>query len=217
MSKDWTGNYNSIYRTLGASNHCDSEREENDFYATHPKALELLLEKEEFAHIVYEPAVGQGHLADVLKDHGYAVICSDIIDRGYPNTEVQDFLTAESLAFRGDIITNPPYKYAAEFVEKAMQLIEVGDKVAMFLKLTFLEGKERYNLFRKYPPQKIYVFSSRIACAKNGDFYQRNSDGSIKTDKKGNKLEIGSAACYAWFIWQKGSIRLPEIDWLIEE
>ncbi len=217
MSKDWTGNYNSIYRTLGASNHCDSEREENDFYATHPKALELLLEKEEFAHFVYEPAVGQGHLADVLKDHGYTVICSDIIDRGYPNTEIHDFLKAESLAIRGDIITNPPYKYATEFVKKAMELIEVGDKVAMFLKLTFLEGKERYNLFRKYPPKKIYVFSSRVACGKNGDFYQRNSDGSIKTDKKGNKLEIGSAACYAWFIWQKGSIRLPEIDWLIEE
>ena len=31
MSKDWTGNSNSIYKTLGASNHTDKERETNDF------------------------------------------------------------------------------------------------------------------------------------------------------------------------------------------
>ena len=40
--KDWTGNKNSIYKTLGASSHTDKEREENDFYATDPKAIELL-------------------------------------------------------------------------------------------------------------------------------------------------------------------------------
>jgi hypothetical protein len=217
MSKDWTGNYNSIYKTLGASSHSVGEREENDFYATNPKALELLLEKEEFAHFVYEPAVGQGHLAEVLKNNGYTVICSDIIDRGYPNTEVKDFLTIDSLAVKGDIITNPPYKYAAEFVEKAMQLVDVGDKIAMFLKLQFLEGKDRYKLFKKYPPKKIYVFSSRITCAKNGDFYQRDNNGNIKLDRHGNKLEIGSAVCYAWFIWEKGSKSLPIIDWLINE
>ena len=34
MANDWTGNLNSIYKTLGASNHTDKEREENDFYAT---------------------------------------------------------------------------------------------------------------------------------------------------------------------------------------
>ena len=40
--KDWTGNKNSIFKTLGASSHTEKEREENDFYATDPKAIELL-------------------------------------------------------------------------------------------------------------------------------------------------------------------------------
>lgn len=44
---DWVGNSNSIYRTLGASNHTDKERESNDYYATEPKAAELLLEVED--------------------------------------------------------------------------------------------------------------------------------------------------------------------------
>ena len=40
MGKDWVGNKNSVFRTLGASNHSLGEREENDYYATEPKATE---------------------------------------------------------------------------------------------------------------------------------------------------------------------------------
>ena len=87
MSKDWTGNQNSIYKTLGASNHTDKERENNDYYATEPKALELLLELETFSPYVWEPACGEGHLSEVLKFHGHKVRSSDLIDRGYPGTE----------------------------------------------------------------------------------------------------------------------------------
>ena len=49
MTKDWTGNSNSIYKTLGASNHTDKERQNEDYYATDPKAADLLLELETFA------------------------------------------------------------------------------------------------------------------------------------------------------------------------
>lgn len=51
-----------------------------------------------------------------------------------------------------DIITNPPYKFAREFVEKALEVVADGQKVAMFLKLTFLEGQARRELFRRCPP-----------------------------------------------------------------
>ena len=73
-------------------------------------------------------------------------------------------------------------------MEKALQIVQEGSKVAMFLKLTFLEGKARKELFQKYPPKTVYVSSSRIKCAMNGDF---DSIGS-------------SATAYAWFIWEKG-------------
>ncbi len=59
---DWVGNANSIYRTLGASNHTDKERESNDYYATEPKAAELLLEVEDLHTAVWECACGEGHL-----------------------------------------------------------------------------------------------------------------------------------------------------------
>ena len=46
-----------------------------------------------------------------------------------------------------DILTNPPYKLAKEFVEHALEVVEDGYYVVMFLKLTFLEGKARKELF----------------------------------------------------------------------
>lgn len=200
--KDWTGNYNSIYKAIGASNHTKEEREANDYYATEPKAIEMLLEKEQFFPYVWECACGGGHLSKVLIDKGYKVKSSDIVDRGFENTEIIDFLnvTKEEVKqdFSRDIITNPPYKYAKEFVEKALEISKDSAKVAMFLKLTFLEGQSRRLLFEKNPPARIYVFSGRMKCAKNGDF---DAIGS-------------SAVAYAWFVWEKGFKGKPTIEWV---
>lgn len=202
MTKDWTGNDKSIYTTLGASNHSDGEREINDYYATDPEALNVLLERETFSPYVWECACGGGHLSQVLEEWCYHVKSSDIIDRGYEGTEIIDFLqvTKEDIKkdFSRDIITNPPYKYAKEFVEHALDISMNGVKVAMFLKLQFLEGQARRGLFKKYPPKTIYVFSRRVKCAKNGDFEKISS----------------SAVAYAWFIWVKGFKGNPSIKWI---
>lgn len=187
--KDWIGNGNSIYKTLGASNHTNKEREQDDYYATEPKAAELLLELENFSPKIWECACGQGHLAEVFQRHGYDVRASDLVDRGYGQGNV-DFLECDE-SFDGDIITNPPYKYATQFVEKAIKTITDGHKVAMFLKLQFLEGKARGKLFAKYPPKTIYVARGRLLCAKNGEFDKMRAGG-------------GSAVAYAWYIWEKG-------------
>lgn len=200
--KDWTGNYQSVYKTLGASNHTEEEREEHDYYATDPKALEILLKHERFSPYIWECACGEGHLSKVLLNNGYKARSSDIIDRGFEGTEIIDFLKVTKADiendFSRDIITNPPYKYAKEFVEKALEISMDSTKVAMFLKLTFLEGQARRKLFEKHPPKKIYVFSGRVKCAKNGDF---DSVGS-------------SAVAYAWFIWEKGVQGEPVIKWV---
>ena len=188
MNKDWVGNSKSIYTTLGASNHTDKEREINDYYATEPKALEMLLDLETFSHDVWECACGEGHLSEVLKNRGHNVYSTDLIDRGYGIGGV-DFLEHDK-SFDGDIITNPPYKFAKEFVEKAIKTVTNGHKVAMFLKLQFLEGKSRRKLFEEHSPKTIYVASSRLLCAKNAEFEKMKQGG-------------GSAVAYAWFIWEK--------------
>lgn len=151
-TKDWIGNGNSIYMTLGASNHTTKEREANDYYATEPAAVELLLDLEQFGPTIWEPACGQGHISEVLVKYGHTVISTDLVDRGYGLGGI-DFLQTKKTGAGVDIITNPPYKYGKEFVEKALGVVSEGRKVAMFLKLQFLEGKNRGKLFEKYPPQ----------------------------------------------------------------
>ena len=72
----------------------------------------------------------------------------------------------------------------------------------MLLKLTFLEGKARYrDLFSRFPPKTVYVFTDRLMCAKNGDFERMKAGG-------------GSAVAYAWFVWEKGYTRPTQIDWI---
>ena len=196
-NKDWTGNQTSIYKTLGASSHTEKDREENDFYATEPKAIDLLCEVEKFNEWILEPACGQGHLSKRLIENGYQVYSSDLIDRGYG---IQyDFF--ETSSWYGDIITNPPYKFAKEFIEKSLSIIPNGNKVAMFLKLQFMEGKSRKELFKYNPPKTIYVSSSRLLCAKNADF-----DGMIAGG--------GSAVAYAWYIWEKGYTGKTVVEWI---
>lgn len=187
--KDWTGTGTSTFKTIGASNHTEKEREIHDYYATEPKAAELLCDLFTFSPLIWECACGEGHLAKVFEDRGYLVKATDLIDRGYGWGGI-DFLQCDT-PFSGDIITNPPYKYAQEFAEKALSLVEDRHHVALFLKLTFLEGKKRKTLFSEFPPKYIYVSSSRLLCAKNAEFDKMRAGG-------------GSAVAYGWYIWEKG-------------
>ena len=172
-------------------------REENDYYATDPKAMVKLLEHETFSNYIWEPACGEGNLSEVLKEYGYEVFSTDLIDRGYQDKQM-DFLT-DSFKFNGDIITNPPFKYASEFIIKALASIPEGNKVAMFMKLTYLKGKKRYQeIYKNYPPTKVYVFTGRIACSKNNT-------------KEGYKHGI---VPYAWFVWEKGKYGPTYLKWI---
>lgn len=191
INKDWTGNKNSIFKTLGASNHTDKERQNEDYYATDPIAADWLLKIEDIPKnkTIWECSSGEDHLANVFKENGYKVRTSDLVKRT-ETTEQLDFLT-QNETWDGTIITNPPYKFAVQFIEKAMETVTDGNKVCMFLKIQFLEGKSRKKLFEKYPPKTVYISSSRIMCAKNGNFQEMIEGG-------------GSAVAYAWFIFEKG-------------
>ena len=166
--KDWTGNGNSVFKTLGASNHTKEEREVNDYYATSPTAIDLLKKKVELPKQILEPACGAGHLSVRMEELGHEVKSYDLIDRGYG--EVQDFFSMTEPPFEGDfaIVTNPPYKYATEFVQHSLVLVPEGSMVCLFLKTTFAESKGRYSkIFRNYPPpQGFTVRRTGFVCQK---------------------------------------------------
>ena len=193
MARDWKGGSASTFKTIGASNHCDHERADKDYYATEPAATDWLCKIEQFDGPILEPSCGEGHISMQLMAADYEVVSRDLADRGFG--EVADFLSPDNTHWDGDIVTNPPYAFAQEFVEKAMEVVADGHKVAMFLKLTFLEGKNRRQMYEKYPPKVVYVSSSRLGCGKNGIEWKPSS------------------IAYGWFVWEKGFHGTPGIKW----
>lgn len=80
---DWVGNKNSIYKTLGATSHTEEVRQQDDYYATDPAAVDYLLQLATPSRNIWECACGEGHLSKRLIELGYKVFSTDLIYRGF--------------------------------------------------------------------------------------------------------------------------------------
>ena len=168
-------------------------RQKDDFYATPPEAVEDLLKVEDFNGGIYEPCCGMGHISKLLESKGYEVESSDLVDRGYGTPRI-DFLFEREQ--RDNIITNPPFKLATKMAEHSQMIAR--KKTALFLKIQFLEGVERYELFKEFPPIRVWVFSKRVTTMKDGDESIRNG-----------------MFCLGWFIWETGYTGKTDLGWII--
>ena len=166
-------------------------RPKDDFYRTPERATRALLSVETFSGSIWEPACGDGAISEVLKASGHDVYSSDLIDRGY-GEPLHDFLLTNHRS--DNIITNPPYKLANEFIERSL-LLTTG-KVAMLLKLAALGGLERRRIFESSPFKGVWVFSGRLNMMRNGG---EEAAGMIE---------------FAWFVWEHGFTGKPTIGWL---
>lgn len=174
------------------------QRCSNDFYPTPETATLKLFKKELFAGNVWEPACGDGAISKLVESElGLECFSTDLNDHGY-GTPGQDFLSCNLPAGRIDnIITNPPFVLAEDFILRALLVAE--RKVAMLVKLNFLAGQNRYNkIFATHPPSRVYVFSKRLN-------FDRGED---KAKTTGGLLE------YAWFVWIKRYPAKTELCWL---
>ena len=187
----------SIHPTIGCSLNKNHVRIDKDYYATNPEAVLDLIRRIRFKSNIWECACGGGHVSRKLEAEGYSVYSSDIEDRGAGH--VADFFSFDKMPIEDcDIITNPPFNCAEEFVRHAIALLNDGAKAAFLLRLLFLEGKKRKLLFESHPPKYILVYSYRISCYPNG----------IITQKPTN------AIAFAWFVWEKGYKGSPILKWI---
>lgn len=168
-------------------------RPENDFYPTPPEATEALLSVEKFDGLIWEPACGDGAICKVLANRGHDVLATDLIYRGYGEGG-HDFFKSPHRA--ANIITNPPYKLGEEFVRHSLSV--TTGKVAMLMKLAFLEGAKRKKLYETTPISAVYVFSKRLTLYRNGEKGEYSS-GMI---------------AYAWLVWDHNHQGAPKLGWL---
>jgi len=164
-----------------------------DFFPTPRWATFALIKSEKFSGEIWECACGDGAMSRVLEQTGQPVRSSDLYDRGYGEVGV-DFLRAERAV--DNIVTNPPYNCAEGFVACGLKLAK--RKLALLLRLAFLEGANRANtIFSKTPPARVWVFSERITFYPSG------------VEPKGS----GTTA-YAWFVWDKQALGPTELKWI---
>jgi hypothetical protein len=118
----------------------------DDLYETPEVAVRALLEVEQLPHSVWECACGPGSIVRVLRTAGHRVVATDLVVYGCPESlSGIDFLM-ETRAPAGveAIVTNPPFKLAAQFVERGLDLCP--RVIIMLLRLAFLESARRTKI-----------------------------------------------------------------------
>lgn len=171
----------------------------DDFYASPPEAVAAFIRAESayLPKVLWEPACGDGAIVKPLRAAGYTVHATDLVARGCPESRAgEDFLMPFPVpGDLGGVVTNPPFKLAQAFVDRALL---VTPYVAMLLRLAFLEGAERRPWFVGGPLARVHVSSRRLP--------MMHRDGW-----EGERT--GSAIAFAWFVWDRRHVGEPVIRW----
>ena len=170
------------------------QRKESDFYETPYSMTAQLLESENFdtSAATLEPAYGGGAIVKVLIKKGFSKVYVGDISEG------DDFLIQKNKF--SQIITNPPYRLALEFVLKAKELTE--RKFAFLLPTDYIHGLDRFEKIfcdSKFPLSRILTFVRRPML---GDALR--PDGKYRTGMQ----------TYSWFIWDRLHDGPATIGWL---
>lgn len=142
-----------------------------------------------------EPAANRGHMVAPLSEYFATVEPADVHNYGvgYP---VRDYLFGPLPDSVDWTITNPPFRLAEQFIERAIETSRIG--VAVVLRSAFLEGKGRYDrLFSERPPSDVLQFVERVPMVKG------RLDG-----------DAASATAYAWLVWIKGAEPSTRLRWI---
>lgn len=172
-----------------------ANRETHDFYPTWPAATRALLRAEQFDGAIWEPACGDGAVSIELERAGHDVVSTDLIDRGFGEGG-RDFLMEWS-PVAPNIVTNPPFRWAREFVDRALML--TTGKVALFLRLAFLEGVERGGWLPSTPLARVWVMFRRVLMGR----------GKLAGEGEGHGV-----IAFAWYVWEHGHLGAPALGWL---
>lgn len=132
-----------------------------------------------------EPAANRGHMVRPLREYFGKVLAADVHDYGVGFPQ-EDYLFGFMPALVDWTITNPPFRLAEQFIERACATSRHG--VAMIVRAAFLEGQGRFErLFSVNPPSYVLQFTERVVM------------------HKGRLAPEGSTAtAYAWLVWING-------------
>lgn len=177
-----------------ANNSTQVERREQDFYPTPDNVTHALMR---FLHdqsiikphaMIWEPACGDGAMSKVIESYGYTVASSDVReDSGYGRGGIDYLNTPCDWRYDG-IITNPPFKIAADFVKKAVNEAPV---VALLFKSQYWHAEKRTKLFNEFQPAWVLPLNWRP------DF--KAAENAANGKKGAPLMEV------LWTVWVRGN------------
>lgn len=186
-----------------------------DDFPTPPWATRALCEKlikyDHPLHLqaVWEPACNRGHMARPLGEYFDLVYASDVADYGWDGQNATcDFLLGtpylvDALEFDW-IITNPPFRLAADFIRTGLARARVG--VAVLVRVAFSEGVKRYEtLFGPMPETCDFPFVERVVMQEgklldpDRSYWFPDANGG-----DGQLKKPSTATAYTWLVWVKG-------------
>lgn len=167
---------------------------------------EKLIDHGEALHLqhVWEPACKRGFMARPLGEYFDHVHATDVTDYGYPDQDgTADFLIdwGQDAPDVDWVITNPPFRLAADFVRQGLKVARRG--VAVFVRTAFVEGQGRYHsLFRPTPEWLFLPFVERVPLWRG---VLLDPDVPINTwSDRTQTVEVrkpSTATAYAWLVW----------------
>lgn len=179
------------------SSHHHADRGLDAYFSPPEATLSLLsIESQHLPKRIWEPAAGDGAIVKPLIEAGFQVFASDLVDYGLEDCAAGvDYLKAEPLCEPHGVITNPPYKLAMKFAEKALRETFY---LALLLRTNFLESTARIDFFREHQPARIWISSRRLPM-----MHRRGWQGK----------RAPSNTCFAWFVWDRRSETKCVVDW----
>ena len=180
-------------------------RDPNDWYVEPAWCSARLFDVEKFGPVIYDPACGIGTIVMSAKVAGMRARGSDYIARWSSQQDHvywrRDFLEP-ALVDKDDacIVSNPPFKCARRFVERALET--AAPKIAFLLPLSWLTGATRSKWLQTTPLAHVWVLTPRPSMPPG-------TQSVIFEEPVG-----GGEVDFAWFVWRRDHAGPPTLGWL---
>jgi hypothetical protein len=170
------------------------DRDDHDYYVEPPWCSERLFAVEPFAGLIWDPAAGSGTIPRAARAADLSTFASDVADHGCGPR--QDFLTAPAPAVAFSIVTNPPFKLARAFVERALTL--GAAKVAIIFPTARLNAA---RWLEPLPLTRVWLLTPRPSMPPGEVITRGEKPGGGKTD-------------FCWLVFDRAHSGPPTMWWL---
>jgi hypothetical protein len=143
------------------SKHSNADRDLDAYFTPAEAVIAVMaLERARLPRVIFDPCAGDGAFTRLMAEHGYETHANDIRDYGLAGCTIGDYLAMPPIPGVEGVVTNPPFRWALEFLRKA---VAETSYVGALLRANFLiEAAGRDAFFAEHPPARVYYSSQRL-------------------------------------------------------